>query len=288
MAGAGAARWPPCAALPGKRSGACRGDGYRPRLPGNLAEDSLRDRAAMERFRVLAPRHFGSWAFALVRIPASDLRQKIALLQQGMVTDDTWYNHFFRDDELVVVFRDAVFIVTTDPAAWAPACRARARWRYPSAATGLSSGDARRRGSILPRPVTRGQAQRWHRRAKSLPPGTPLLGAGSRRPPEPPHGMSSAAFPGLSGTVDLSAAPTSLASALAPHPGACDPRRPRAGRGRGTGPLAGWAFGLPCPAHTSARRSGPAPGQPSAARTASSRDMPPSSVWYTKRAKCAV
>jgi hypothetical protein len=88
---------------------------------GIVVEDSIRDRAAMERLRVLATRHLGSWAFALVRIPAMDLPETIARLQRGMVTDDTWYNHFFRDEDLVVVFRDAVFSVTTDPASWAPA-----------------------------------------------------------------------------------------------------------------------------------------------------------------------
>ena len=74
------------------------------------------------------------------------------------------------------------------------------------------------------------------------------------RDPEPPHGqgrgvlgMSTAAFPGLSETADLHAAPTtSLASALAPHPCACDPLFPLAGRGRATGPLAGLRSCLAC------------------------------------------
>ncbi len=67
--------------------------------------------------------------------------------------------------------------------------------------------------------------------------------------------MSTAAFPGLSGTADLLAAPTtSLALALAPHPCACDPLCPLAGRGRGTGPLAGLRSCLAC--SNAARRCG--------------------------------
>ncbi|WP_448060794.1 hypothetical protein [Cellulomonas hominis] len=34
------------------------------------------------------------------------------------VDDDCWYAHFFRDDRLVVVSSDRVFIVTTDDGSW--------------------------------------------------------------------------------------------------------------------------------------------------------------------------
>ena len=88
---------------------------------GIVIEDSLQDSTALQRLTVLARRLYGAWDFVLVRVPVGKLRQQVQALQQNMVTDDTWYCHFFRADELLVVFRDATFAVTTDPASWTPA-----------------------------------------------------------------------------------------------------------------------------------------------------------------------
>lgn len=54
----------------------------------------------------------------MVSVPESELDDHVKLLQSQMIEDDAWYAHYFRDDELVVVFRDAVFRVGTDPKTW--------------------------------------------------------------------------------------------------------------------------------------------------------------------------
>ena len=83
---------------------------------GIVVENSLQDRGVLQGFTVMARMRHGAWDFALVRTPDADLDRQLEQLRRHMVTDDTWYAHFFHNDDLVV--RDAVFHVTTDPASW--------------------------------------------------------------------------------------------------------------------------------------------------------------------------
>jgi hypothetical protein len=88
---------------------------------GIIIEQSLRDPAITKEFSVVARRRVQSWVFLLASVPADAFERHVKLIQSNMVTDDQWYAHYFRADELVVVYRDAVFHVSTDPASWGPA-----------------------------------------------------------------------------------------------------------------------------------------------------------------------
>ena len=92
-------------------------DGYL----GIVIEESLADRGAVSDLDVVARKPHGAWGFLLVRVGADRLESAIRALQGAMARDDTWYAHFFRGEELVVVYRDRVFFMRTDPASWTPA-----------------------------------------------------------------------------------------------------------------------------------------------------------------------
>ena len=55
-----------------------------------------------------------------MRVEAPALDEHIASLQMNMVTDGKWYAHYFRGQELVVVFPDFVFKVRLDRSTWGP------------------------------------------------------------------------------------------------------------------------------------------------------------------------
>lgn len=88
---------------------------------GIIIEQCLRDPAVTREFPIVAVKQPRSWRFLLASVPAEQFEQHVRLLQSSMVTGDTWYAHYFRGDALVVVYRDAVFRVSTDPASWGPA-----------------------------------------------------------------------------------------------------------------------------------------------------------------------
>ena len=87
---------------------------------GIVIENSLRQPDAISQ-SIIKTRRRGSWTFLLVSVPENELDAHIRRLQANMVTDDEWYAHYFRGDELIVVFRDAAFPVAVDPASWGPA-----------------------------------------------------------------------------------------------------------------------------------------------------------------------
>lgn len=88
---------------------------------GIIVEQSLRDPQVREALQVVAVKHGANWSFWLDSAGVGELEEHIRVIQTNMVSDEYWYAHYFRGNELVVVFRDAVFRVTTDPATWEPA-----------------------------------------------------------------------------------------------------------------------------------------------------------------------
>ncbi len=114
---------------------------------GIVVEQALRDRGALRDWDVVARRRVGGWDFVLVRVHGQDLDRRVAELQRAMVDDDTWYAHFFAGNRLVLVFRDAVFRVGTDPGTWGPAI-----------AHGLAGGVPREQLDFHPRTASSAEA----------------------------------------------------------------------------------------------------------------------------------
>src|SRR5438034_5943604 len=83
---------------------------------GIVVRESLRDPSVMP--SVVASKTGAEWTVLLVRIPASELDRELETLRSNLDRTEPWYAHFFREDELVVVFDDQVFWVSTDPATW--------------------------------------------------------------------------------------------------------------------------------------------------------------------------
>ena len=90
---------------------------------GVLIEQSLADPASLRGINVLRRQRdpHGAWVFLLVRVPGPQERETFAALQAALRKDGCWYTHFFRGEELVVIYRDATFTMSVDPATWGPA-----------------------------------------------------------------------------------------------------------------------------------------------------------------------
>ncbi|HEY3368416.1 MAG TPA: hypothetical protein VGK74_25460 [Symbiobacteriaceae bacterium] len=88
---------------------------------GIIVEQCLRDPALTAELHIAAVKRGEYWTFLLASVPEADFAQHIRLLQSHMVLDDHWYAHYFRGNELVVVYGDAVFRMSTDKESWGPA-----------------------------------------------------------------------------------------------------------------------------------------------------------------------
>lgn len=69
---------------------------------------------------IIAQKVVGSWDFMLVSVEDHQLDKHIKELQGNMINvdEDCWYSHYFRDNELIIVYQDRVFYSLTDPKSW--------------------------------------------------------------------------------------------------------------------------------------------------------------------------
>ena len=88
---------------------------------GIVIQQSLADERWLDSVRVEARRQIGSWTFLLVAASEVELGEQLDGLRRAMQSDQPWYAHYFRDGELIVVFRDETFRIGGDPQTWAPA-----------------------------------------------------------------------------------------------------------------------------------------------------------------------
>jgi hypothetical protein len=90
---------------------------------GIVIEQSLADPAFAETLDVVHRRQDpnGSWVFLLVRIAPERLADELERIRQAFTSEEPWYAHFFKSEQLAVVFPDAVIRMTTDPTSWTPA-----------------------------------------------------------------------------------------------------------------------------------------------------------------------
>jgi hypothetical protein len=88
---------------------------------GVVVRESLQDPSLTP--PVIASKRGDRWTLLLVRIPAEELQREVEVVRSNLDRTECWYSHFFRDDELVVVFDDEVFWVSSDPDTWGSALR---------------------------------------------------------------------------------------------------------------------------------------------------------------------
>lgn len=100
--------------------------GYPPEMAcylGVLIEQSLSNPRFVDSVQVIHRERdpHGTWVFLVVRIAHESARTTFTSLQSAIAKDRPWYAHFFRGEELVVVYPDRVYWMSTDPETWTDA-----------------------------------------------------------------------------------------------------------------------------------------------------------------------
>ncbi|MGA2793972.1 MAG: hypothetical protein ABSE69_10625, partial [Roseiarcus sp.] len=92
---------------------------------GQIIGLSQRDRSIFGALKVIGQRRvfWGLFTIYKVSVPPNELETIIRRLQENMSNKllflpQEYYAHFYRGRELIIVYRDRVFRVTTDPATW--------------------------------------------------------------------------------------------------------------------------------------------------------------------------
>lgn len=87
---------------------------------GILIDQEFIDKAFPESFKVFARKQDGSWGIYGIEIEDFQLEESIKRVQVNMKKTEPWYAHFYKDKQLIVVFRDIVFKVAPHISSWNP------------------------------------------------------------------------------------------------------------------------------------------------------------------------
>lgn len=87
---------------------------------GNILETSFRNPQFVNEFQVFAKRKSPTnpWTMHGVVIPEKEIEKVITHVQENLIPNTPYYAHFYRDDELIVVFKEKVFRIKTDKSTW--------------------------------------------------------------------------------------------------------------------------------------------------------------------------
>ena len=86
-----------------------------------VVDQSFIDPSKIRSFRVFAIKHDGTWKIYCVEIDDRHVDDVIEQIQENMKPNEPWYAHAYNDEELIVIFKNKVFTIASDPTTWQPA-----------------------------------------------------------------------------------------------------------------------------------------------------------------------
>jgi len=87
---------------------------------GILIREGLKNPPVLERLKVLGKKQAGQWLLVKVEVSKEEIEELVKLVQRNLKRNPTFYAHFYRYNELIVVFPERVFRITPDKATWGP------------------------------------------------------------------------------------------------------------------------------------------------------------------------
>jgi hypothetical protein len=87
---------------------------------GIIVKEGVRDISIFQNIRVLSRQTGKDWTLMKVGVSPKGINKIISSAQTNLVIENgiPYYAHFYRDNELIVVFPSKVFRITPDRATW--------------------------------------------------------------------------------------------------------------------------------------------------------------------------
>jgi hypothetical protein len=88
---------------------------------GIIVKEGLKNQSILNKLKILGKKKAGEWTLLRVGVGENRINEVIKLVQKNLVTEPAYYAHFYRNQELIVVFPRKIFILTPNKEAWKPA-----------------------------------------------------------------------------------------------------------------------------------------------------------------------
>lgn len=85
---------------------------------GILVDVSQKDKSIFDKLKILGQKESGGWILYRIEVDPDKIEETIKQLQENML--DEFYFHFYKNDELIVIFKERIFRVKTDKSTWNP------------------------------------------------------------------------------------------------------------------------------------------------------------------------
>jgi len=89
---------------------------------GIIIKEGLKDQRVLFRMKILGTKKGRKWTLLRVGVDENRVDEVLGLIQKNLVTEpESYYSHFYRNRELVVVFPKKIFRLTLERETWQPA-----------------------------------------------------------------------------------------------------------------------------------------------------------------------
>jgi hypothetical protein len=89
-----------------------------PNYHGILVDFSFEDTIYPEKFKLFAKRKSDDWTLYGIIVEDSKIDAVIKDIQNNMKSKEPYYQHFYNDEQMIVVFKDRIFTVTPQISTW--------------------------------------------------------------------------------------------------------------------------------------------------------------------------
>lgn len=88
---------------------------------GIIIKEGLKDPSILGKMKILGRKRTGEWTLLRVKVNENKIKEAIRSVKKNLLTNPVYYTHFYRDEELIVVFPEKVFHLTPNKETWKPA-----------------------------------------------------------------------------------------------------------------------------------------------------------------------
>jgi len=88
---------------------------------GIIIKEGLKDKSILNKMKILGQKKGREWTLLRVGVNENQILQVIELVQKSLLTEPIYYAHFYRKQELIVVFPQKIFYLTPNKENWKPA-----------------------------------------------------------------------------------------------------------------------------------------------------------------------
>jgi len=88
---------------------------------GIIIKEGLKNPSILGQIKILGTKKTGEWTLLRVEVNENEINDVIKIVKENLLTNPVYYAHFYRNEELIVVFPEKIFYLTPNKETWKPA-----------------------------------------------------------------------------------------------------------------------------------------------------------------------